>query len=55
MTEYLIAVNDEWVPELTDDDLREASQRSRRGTCFRPVRYRPCRPIASMTAKHEGN
>jgi hypothetical protein len=27
MTEYLIAFNDEWVPDLTDDDLREASRR----------------------------
>ena len=27
MTEYLIAFNDEWVPDLTDDDLREASKR----------------------------
>ena len=26
MTEYLIAFNDEWVPDLTDEDLREASQ-----------------------------
>jgi hypothetical protein len=26
MTEYLIAFNDEWVPELTDDDLRRASK-----------------------------
>ena len=26
MTEYLIAFNDEWVPELTDDDLRQASE-----------------------------
>jgi hypothetical protein len=25
MTEYLIAFNDEWVPDLTDEDLREAS------------------------------
>ena len=27
MTEYLIAFNDEWVPDLTGDDLREASKR----------------------------
>jgi hypothetical protein len=27
MTEYLIAFNDEWVPDLTEDDLREASRR----------------------------
>jgi hypothetical protein len=26
MTEYLIAFNAEWVPELTDEDLREASK-----------------------------
>jgi hypothetical protein len=26
MTEYLIAFNDEWVPDLTDEDLREASE-----------------------------
>ena len=26
MTEYLIAFNDEWVPDLTDEDLREASK-----------------------------
>jgi len=26
MTEYLIAFNDEWVPELTDEDLRRASK-----------------------------
>jgi hypothetical protein len=26
MTEYLIAFNDEWVPELTDDDLRKAAK-----------------------------
>jgi hypothetical protein len=26
MTEYLIAFNDEWVPDLTDEDLREASR-----------------------------
>ncbi|MEV6844276.1 YciI family protein [Actinoplanes sp. NPDC051411] len=26
MTEYLIAFNHEWVPELTDDDLRTASE-----------------------------
>jgi hypothetical protein len=29
MTEYLIAFNQEWVPDLTDEDLREASQRVR--------------------------
>jgi hypothetical protein len=29
MTEYLIAFNDEWVPELTEDDLRAASGRVR--------------------------
>jgi hypothetical protein len=29
MTEYLIAFNDEWVPDLTDEDLREASKRVR--------------------------
>ena len=29
MTEYLIAFNDEWVPDLTDEDLREASERVR--------------------------
>ena len=27
MTEYLIAFNEEWVPDLTDDDLRQASKR----------------------------
>jgi len=27
MTEYLIAFNDEWVPDLTEEDLREASTR----------------------------
>jgi hypothetical protein len=27
MTEYLIAFNHEWVPDLTEDDLREASKR----------------------------
>ena len=27
MTEYLIAFNHEWVPDLTDEDLREASER----------------------------
>ena len=27
MAEYLIAFNDEWVPDLTDEDLREASER----------------------------
>jgi hypothetical protein len=26
MTEYLIAFNNEWVPDLTDDDLREAAR-----------------------------
>jgi hypothetical protein len=26
MTEYLIAFNDEWVPELTDEDNRRASE-----------------------------
>ena len=26
MAEYLIAFNDEWVPDLTDQDLREASK-----------------------------
>jgi hypothetical protein len=26
MTEYLIAFNDEWVPDLTDEDLRKASR-----------------------------
>jgi hypothetical protein len=26
MTEYLIAFNDEWVPDLTDEDLRKAAQ-----------------------------
>ena len=29
MTEYLVAFNDEWVPDLTDGDLREASTRVR--------------------------
>jgi hypothetical protein len=29
MTEYLIAFNDEWVPDLTDEDLREASKAAR--------------------------
>ena len=29
MTEYLIAFNGEWVPDLTDEDLREASRRVR--------------------------
>ena len=29
MTEYLIAFNDDWVPDLTEDDLREASRRVR--------------------------
>lgn len=28
MTEYLIAFNDEWVPDLTDDDFRAASKRT---------------------------
>ena len=27
MTEYLIAFNDDWVPDLTDEDLRDASKR----------------------------
>jgi hypothetical protein len=27
MTEYLIAFNDEWVPDLTDEELRQASKR----------------------------
>ena len=27
MTEYLIFFNNEWVPDLTDEDLRKASQR----------------------------
>jgi len=27
MTEYVIAFNDEWVPDLTDEELREASKR----------------------------
>jgi hypothetical protein len=27
MTEYLIAFNDEWVPDLTEEDLRDASTR----------------------------
>jgi hypothetical protein len=27
MTEYLIAFNDEWLPDLTEEDLRAASQR----------------------------
>jgi hypothetical protein len=26
MAEYLIAFNDEWVPDLTDEDLRDASK-----------------------------
>ena len=26
MTEYLIAFNNEWVPDLTDEELREASK-----------------------------
>jgi hypothetical protein len=29
MTEYLIAFNDQWVPDLTDEDLREALTRVR--------------------------
>lgn len=29
MAEYLIAFNDEWVPDLTDEELREASERVR--------------------------
>ena len=29
MTEYLIAFNGEWVPDLTDDDLRDATLRVR--------------------------
>jgi hypothetical protein len=29
MTEYLIAFNDEWVPELTEEELREAGLRVR--------------------------
>jgi hypothetical protein len=29
MTEYLVAFNQEWVPDLTDEDLREASRRVR--------------------------
>jgi hypothetical protein len=29
MTEYLIAFNDEWVPEHTDDELREKSKATR--------------------------
>jgi hypothetical protein len=29
MAEYLIAFNDDWVPELTDEELREASRRVR--------------------------
>ena len=27
MTEYVIAFNDEWVPDLTDEELRKASKR----------------------------
>jgi hypothetical protein len=27
MTEYLIAFNDEWLPDLTEEDLRSASRR----------------------------
>jgi hypothetical protein len=30
MTEYLIAFNNEWVPELTDEDLLERLRPSRR-------------------------
>jgi hypothetical protein len=26
VTEYLIAFDDEWVPDLTDEDLRETSK-----------------------------
>jgi hypothetical protein len=29
MTEYLIAFNDEWVPDLTDEDVRQAGLRVR--------------------------
>ena len=29
MPEYLIAFNAEWVPDLTDDDFREASRRTK--------------------------
>ena len=29
MTEYLIAFNDKWVPDLTQEELREASERVR--------------------------
>ena len=29
MTEYLIVFNDEWVPDLTDEELRRASERGR--------------------------
>jgi hypothetical protein len=29
MTEYLVLFNDEWVPDLTEEDLREASRRVR--------------------------
>ena len=29
MAEYLVLFNDEWVPELTEEDLREASRRVR--------------------------
>jgi hypothetical protein len=29
MTEYLIAFNDDWLPDLTDEDLRKASDRVR--------------------------
>jgi len=28
MTEYLIAFNGEWLPALTDEDVRAASSRS---------------------------
>ena len=27
MAEYLVLFNEEWVPDLTDEDLREASRR----------------------------
>ena len=30
MTEYLIAFNDEWVPDHTDEELREKSRLSGR-------------------------
>jgi hypothetical protein len=29
MAEYLVLFNEEWVPDLTEEDLREASQRVR--------------------------